>query len=271
MVKLLSPFKVILLALKPLSKTADIWDLRDIANLAINTAGFGGGWVMLSNFEWFSPYYLLIFPAILLFIAALKLQRKVDKYERQPRPHLEPCDSPYTDRREIRSIDGKQLIGKPLFCHIIFRNKPNIRRPEANAPKVRTVMTFYDVAGKRKFQLDKVRPAGIAQPPHQQPSELPQKYYEVEYNANGNPWEITVALKYEEDDECYAFDDHCYRYYSTKWRKPEYLLQGDSFYIKVDLSGENTEGTWWFELKNHGVGKGIEAKATSQPTFGKVD
>jgi hypothetical protein len=210
-------------------------------------------------------------PALLFLIAGMKLQWSLDRTKTKPRPNLELLpDSPHTEKCSIRTVDSsRQLIGEPFLCQVKFQNKPNKRSPEANAIKVRTEMTFFGLDGNQKLKLDRVRPGGVAEPPHQQPSESPHKYYEVEYSANGESYEITIALKYLIDANCYAYDDRSYN--TMDWRKPEYLLQGDKFYVKIDLIGENTKAIWWFELENNGVGKDIKITAISPPMFHKED
>ncbi|MFC1929358.1 hypothetical protein ACFLW6_00595 [Chloroflexota bacterium] len=123
--------------------------------------------------------------------------------------------------------------------------------------------------GNQKYRLDKVRCSEIAEPPFRQPSASSRNYYEVEFNANGNPWELTIAQKYREDKDCYAFDDESYN--SPKWKKQEYLLQETSYNIKISLNGENTQGEWWFKLQNNGIGKDLQLESITQLTFDKVD
>lgn len=262
-------WKVIWLAARPLSKTEATIGWLDVANIFIHVIWSGGGSYLTMLWDWFQPSYLAIVPAVLLLIAALKLQRRVDISEEKPRPHLEISGLPYTDKRAIRSVDAsRKLIGEPFFCHVKFQNNPKIRSPQANACKVFSTITFYDMNGKQKLQLDKVRFSEIAEPPFRQPSMSNRDYYEVEFNANGHPWELTIALKYEEDDNCYAFDDESYN--APEWKKPQYLLQEKSYWVKVSLSGENTQGEWWFKLQNYGIGKDPQLELSPQPALNKV-
>ena len=113
--------KVILLALKPFSKTADIWDYKDIINLLINAGGWGGGTWMSNNFGWFNLYHLLIFPAILFFVAAVKMQFKLDSYEKKlPKFEYRLLPFPQSGARIMREDEDELQEG---YAQIAIANK----------------------------------------------------------------------------------------------------------------------------------------------------
>jgi hypothetical protein len=201
--------------------------------------------------------WLLILVLILVitpFIPFHKMKIERDKLRRKPKPKLEIVDKPYTDKRPLYHESGL-VIAQPFCANLRFRNSPEIRTSETNANKVYAETTFYDMNLKEILKVDKLRTSDIPEPSRQ--LGIPERqYYEVEFNANGNPREYTIAIKHEEDADCYAFSDHNYFY--PKWRKPEYILQGDKFYVRVNLKGENAEGEFWFILCNYGIGKNIE-------------
>lgn len=262
--------KVLWLAIRPFSRLETAVGWWDVLNLIVVIAyPTVGGIVPLSQlFEKAPAIWWFGVPTLLLFVVAWKLQRRIDKIETKPQPNLEPFGLPYTDERELRSVDeSRQLLGKPVMCHVKFYNNPNIRSPQSNALKVFTTITLYRMNGEGKATLDQVRASGMPEPPFRQPSVPDRGYYELEFNANGNPWEFTIALKYEENNNCYAVDDKSYA--SPKWERPEYVLEEKTYYVKVVLSGENTGCEWWYKLQNNG-GKDIQLTPSSVPTFGKV-
>jgi len=70
----------IIYALRPLSKTADIWNIKDIVQTVIIILGWGGGgWIMTINTA-LAVGILVGIPALLFLIAGIKLQFKVNKY-----------------------------------------------------------------------------------------------------------------------------------------------------------------------------------------------
>jgi len=197
-------------------------------------------------------------------------RKHLREYEAEPKPNLEVYDSPYTDSRTIWSItQPRKSLGSPLFAHVKLYNNPKVKSPEANARKVFPQITFYDINLKKLLKPGLIRFGDTPQPPHQEHGKSRREYYEVEFNANGNPWELTIALKYREDDDCYAYSDHSYAY--SDWRKPEYLLEGNSFYVRVHLSGENAEGDSWFILHNYGADGDLELEATSEPNLDRAN
>jgi len=195
------------------------------------------------------------------FIAFRNVKVQLDKLRSKPEPKLEIADKPYTDKRPLYDVEGIP-IAQPFCANVRFRNSPEMHTSEANANKVYAETIFYDINLKEIFRADKLRTNDVPEPPRQ--LGIPQReYYEVEFNANGNPREYTIAIKHEADDACYVFSDHNYSHFA--WRKPEYILQGDKFYVKVDLKGENAEGEFWFILRNYGKGKNIELEITDKP------
>ena len=231
-----------------------------------------------------SPWYLttLLVGSIIAFVAFIvagviylvnkhKESQNRNKGKKQPSPNLQMVGKPYIDKRPISLTTGShEVIGTPFFAHVKFRNAPDVRAHEANANKVYTEITFYDtnLPETEILKPDKVRFSDVPQPPYRQKDKFEHEYYEVEFNANGDPHELTIALKYKEDRYCFAFSDRSYSY--GFWKKPEFLLKGDRFYVKVNLTGENTErGQWWFELSSKGIDDSLKLVSIPAPTFDK--
>jgi hypothetical protein len=99
--------KALLLALKPLSKTADIWDIKDIINFLI-LAAYGGGAKLtqpIFSLEW-HIVYLAFIPALLLLIAAIKLQKSNDDFQ--------------SNMPDITFLDGMIASGTIFFRMDVF-------------------------------------------------------------------------------------------------------------------------------------------------------
>ena len=254
----------LLLALKPLSKSADLWDWRDILNFLI-WVFYGRGitmeWLDLS---WLKVGIIAFVPAILFVIAGVKAQYEVVKHEQKPKPKLEVAYGPYIEPRHMTT--GYT----PDFAHIKFRNNPNVQTAEANARKVTAEITFYYKNGVEKLSLlsDGVRFGGISQPPHQDKGKPKHEYHEIEFNANGYAHELTIAMKHKADEYCYAYDDHNYGY--SDWKKPEYELTEREVFVKITLKGENLPQTdWWCDLYSDGIDGSLRLNIIPQPIFDK--
>jgi hypothetical protein len=185
-------------------------------------------------------------------------------------PNLEIDGCPYIDARPIYSrkeIEGQYpLIGKPYFAHVKFCNKPNIPTEQATAKDVIAEISFYNNAG------EPIPPDNLLG--RWGDKEQPKSYFEpirelakVDFEPNGLYHELDVAMKYPEDEDCYAFGNESY--FSYGWKKPSFSLKGHSFKVKIRLVGvPMVDKTWWFTLHNEGTGKSmrIELAANTMDT-----
>lgn len=264
MSKMPLPIKVLLLAIKPLSKTADIWDLRDIANIVIQAVGWGGGWLILNNFDWFNPYWLAIFPAILLFIAALKLQRKNDDYESKT-PNIVfqegnvATGAIYRQSQfvpEDQEIDRTQALGLQVYLVYVFvKNDPKgYRGEERTAKKSVAAIDVFQANNIKKASLSfwghwRDKPQVTTRPRHVSFTDL----MEYDLPPNGLPHRIDFATKYHEDEDMYGYNDEIQRY-STDARPPQYKLPSEGFFVRVRIRaiGLNGEVSWWYQVNHSG-------------------
>lgn len=264
------PIKVLLLALKPLSKTADIWDLRDIANIVIQAVGWGGGWLMLNNFDWFNPYWLAIFPAVLLFIAALKLQRKVDDYESQSPCIIfgqgEVATGNIYETKEFTPIDQpinrSKALGLFYMVYVFVKNDPpsGHRAEERTAGKAAAIIEVYEPANlktptKSYWGKWRDKPQASSRPHHVPIADL----MELDLPPNGIPHRIDFALKYDVDEDMYGYNDEAHRYCSDG-RFVNLKLPPNRFFVRVSLKavGLKDKPSGWYEISH----KGKQSKPT---------
>lgn len=261
--KLPFPVKVILLSLKPLSKTADIWDLRDIANIIIQALGWGGGWLMLKNFDWFNPYWLAIFPAVLLFVAACKLQRKLDEHESKL-----PCIifgqgevalAKAYETKEFVLIDEGINRSKPLggvyMVYVFVKNDPSgYRTEERTAKKAASIIDVYNTTNlktpiKSFWGKWRDKPQASSRPHHVPIADL----MEFDLPPNGIPHRIDFALKYHVDEDMYGYNDEAHRY-SSDGRFVNLKLPPNHFFVRVSLKAVGLEDkpSGWYEIKHEG-------------------
>jgi len=214
------------------------------------------------------PWGWIALVATIVF--AVVMWWRVWELESKPKPSLQIYDVPYYEERAIRdTAKPSQVFGKPVFALVKFCNKPKAKVPEANAKRVIAEITFYDKHGNERLSLkpDDVRFSDSAQLPYRDKNSPKHLYHEIEFNANGYPHELTVAMKYKEDESCYGFSDISYNF--RDWRNTGYILDGSEFYVKVHLTGENTSGEWWFNLQNKGANNSIELNIIPAPNFVK--
>ena len=76
-------------------------------------------------------------------------------------------------------------------------------------------------------------------------------------HPNGEPNLIDVALKYPDDEQCYAFNDETCRN-TPDWRDPAFELAAQSYRVRVRLQGVGLDDVEHdFLLTNLGKGKGL--------------
>lgn len=233
-----------------------------IGSWIMNARGIANIFGMVIPWGWIGLGVTILFAGMMWW--------RIWELESKPKPSLQIYDTPYCEEREIHSTTKPyQVFGKPVFAYVKFCNRPKIKVPEANAKRVIAEITFYDKNGNERLSLkpDAVRFGDLAQPPYRDKSSPKHLYHEIEFNANGYPHELTIAMKYKEDESCYGFSDSSYSF--PDWRKIDYKLDDSELYVKVNLSGENTSGEWWFNLCNKGINNSIELNIIPAPNFDK--
>ena len=215
---------------------------------------------------------LILGLVIIPFLAFHKIKTKLDNYE-NAKPNMAIYGSPYVDSRKIFSVikvEGRHnVIGEPYFVHAKFCNNPEIRTGKATANNVVAEISFFNIELKKMLATIYGRWADTKQPGTLPPFDPIRDLCQVDFEPNGLPRVLDIALKYREDENCYAFDNESCRY-SGHWRLPKYLLQGDRFYVRVCLVGKNVDrGEWWFMLHNEGKDKGMRIETINPPAIGE--
>ncbi|MDD5312395.1 MAG: hypothetical protein PHO26_05095 [Dehalococcoidia bacterium] len=261
-------FKVLLLSIKPLSKASDIWDYKDIINLIILLL-YGGGAVLIEQFvhlEWFRISYLAFIPALLLLIAACKLQRKADDIDsKRPRLifmnggtsegimyHQKQFVSPNQD------IDRTEPISaNTYFVFAFVKNDPiehmgDIQTAKSAAPTV----CIYSTNNLQKPILSfwghwREKPQVTTRLKY---DSFPDGYLELDLKPNKIPHRIDFALKHDQDECMYAYNDESHRY-SPDGRYEKFKLDLKQYFVKISISANNIskEQSGWYEIQNNGA------------------
>ena len=166
--------------------------------------------------------------------------------------------SPQVQLGQRIHVKGEVFIGRSQVS-----NDPENRVPEAQVGDAVITITFITKDGKEAFKLDG------RWTENEQPGTRPQlapidDIRRRDLIPNGEPNNIDVALKYEGDDCCYAFNDETCKYVEG-WRDPKYTLPEAEYQVHVVLKGvalpESAEE--WLVLRNLGKDRGIELERST--------
>jgi hypothetical protein len=219
------------------------------------------------------PYAWPVIGFAMFFVAAMAIMigyRRENQDLRERLNHiLSACPNlelikAYVDERTIFDVNNPQtVIGKPFFAHARFHNNPTIRSAEAEAKDIVAEITFFNSDGKNQL----LEPLYGRWEGTQSPSSLPRgdptrDLQSVKFEVSGLHRDLDIALKYLDEDACYAYNNESY--FVQKWKKPEFVLQGKQFQVRVRLRGQWVDKEWWFTLHNPGQGQGLKIEATRE-------
>lgn len=225
---------------------------------------------------------------IMSVLAGYRLLTKVERFEQRPQPSLVfgdpsvstvligPVESSHSAAAVNTAIEltGETLpqvhLGQTIHVKgelIVGRsevsNDPENKVPEAQVDKAIITIRFIAADGKEAVKLYG-RWTENEQPGTRSLLMPIDDIRRRDLIPNGEPNNIDVALKYEAEDCCYAFNDETCRY-SNDWRDPKYRLPETEYRVHVVLNGvglsENTEE--WLVLRNLGAGKGMQLERST--------
>ena len=221
---------------------------------------------MSANLEWFDPYYLLIFPVVLLFIAALKLQSQKDDYElKTPNIVFQRGDVAtgvlYTQYEVVplgQEIDRTRMISPAVhFVYVFLKNDPEgYRGEERTAKKLVAAFDIYTFDNlKHPIKSFWGKPRNTIQVTRR-PKDMPfQDLAEFDLPPNGFPHRVDFALKHDDDEDMYGYNDEAQRY--SKDGRYAQLKLPKQFLLKIRLKavGLVSEPSWWYRIDNGGKGE----------------
>lgn len=269
--------KVLWLAIRPVSKLEAAVGWWDVLNLLIVIAyPTVGGIVPLSQLLKEAPViWWFGIPVLLLLIVGWKLQNKLDGYESKM-----PCivfqrgdvstGALYAQHKIVplnENMDRTQMISPVVhFVYVFLKNDPKGYRGEDRTAK--KLVAAFDVytLGNLKSPLMGFwgKPEDTLQV-NRRPSDMPfQDLAEFDLLPNGLPHRINFALKHDNDEDMYGFNDHTQRY-SRDGRYVQFTLP-KHFLVKVRVKavGLIGEPSWWYRVDNGG--KGIKPVITQLTT-----
>ena len=176
-------------------------------------------------------------------------------------PNIELYGEPYADERIIRGLklrsDTVVSPPKPYFIHVKFYNNPQVRTADARAKDVIAKITFSDSEGENEvLNPFKGRWGDTKQPSYLEQGTPPRELDSVDFEESGLEHELDIALKYQDEEVCYAFNNTSYS--APMWKNPNFILHGERFQINVRLTGQMVDKEWWFILHNLGKNQGLK-------------
>jgi hypothetical protein len=169
----------------------------------------------------------------------------------QPRIHFSGWE---TIKAELPVAESKEAKGgsTPWLTRVTFSNEPDIPRAGLTAYKVSGHIEFYDAA-RDKFLFgmvgqwsDSLEDMTVAAGENQ-----------IDILPDATPYYLDIAVKYDEDDECYGINNDTALRAPADLRDEQRKLSHGLYTIKIIIYGENVAETFWFGLINRGGGQRV--------------
>lgn len=169
----------------------------------------------------------------------------------QPRIHFLGWETteaqlPVTESGEVRTDST------PWLTRVTFANEPDVPSSGLTAYKVSGHIEFYDAARDRfLFGMvgqwsDGLEDGAVA---------IGEK--QIDILPDATPCHLDIALKYDEDDECYGINHDTAVRAPADLRDEQRKLGHGLYTIKIMVHGENVAETFWFGLINRGSGQRV--------------
>jgi hypothetical protein len=196
------------------------------------------------------------------FLAVRKRERQRDEYRmklqqiEQARPHIvlrEP-DAEYVESVRIQAIGN--LTNVVSFIKVRFVNTPTgLPFPNSVAHDVRAKVRFLEpTAGGRLLLAIEGRWADSDQPSIRDWRQYRNDLLKMEFGIE-EEHSLDIAFRDDQTGEFYAFNNDNYSY--PQMKKPEHLLAGQRFLVRISLLGPWVDETFEFLFANDSIGTKI--------------
>jgi hypothetical protein len=237
-----------------------------IANLLPDTQEFLHQITLLSDLPWYWKVIIMLVANIVLvveeaFRAIRKREKQRDEYRlkldeiEEAKPHIilrEP-DAAYIEPVNIQAVGN--VVNTVSFMTVRFVNKPHGPFPNAVAHDVRVKLRFFEPlpGGGLLLAIDG-RWADGDQPStrdwRRSRTDLLRMDFGVEEERT-----LDVAFRDDQTGEFYAFNNENCHYPLMK--KPEHLLRGQHFTVRISLLGPWVDENFEFQIANDWAGTKI--------------
>jgi hypothetical protein len=140
----------------------------------------------------------------------------------------------------------------PWLTRVTFANEPDLPNSGLAANKVSGHVEFYDAARDR-FLFGMVGQWSDGQ--DDEDVAIGEK--QIDILPDATPCHLDIALKYDEDDECYGINHDTAVRAPADLRDEQRKLGHGLYTIKIMIHGENVAETFWFGLINRGIGQRV--------------
>lgn len=238
-----------------------------IANTFPDTENYFRYLALLTDLPWqWKVIITLVVNAVLFvevsFRAVRKRERQRDEYRmklqqiEQARPRIVPNepDAEYVEPVHIQAIGN--ITNVVSFIKVRFVNTPTgLLSPNSVAHDVRAKVRFLEpTPGGRLLLAIEGRWADSDQPSirdwRQHRNDLLKMEFGIEEEHS-----LDIAFRDDQTGEFYAFNNDNYTY--PQMKKPEHLLAGQHFLVRISLSGPLVDETFEFLFANDSIGTKI--------------
>ena len=231
-----------------------------------STADFFSNFAPFTDLPWHWKVIILLGINIFFLVegaarAIRKRERQRDEYRlklqqiEEAKPHIilrEP-DAAYIEPVNIQSVGN--VMNTVSFMTVRFVNKPLGPFPNSVARDVRVKLRFFEpLPGGKLLLATDGRWADGKQPSIRDWRESRPDLLRMEFGIE-EEHSLDVAFKDDQTGEFYAFTNENCHYPLMK--KPEHLLVGQHFVVRISLLGPWVDETFEFQFANEGSGAKI--------------
>jgi hypothetical protein len=169
----------------------------------------------------------------------------------QPRIHFLGWE---TTEAQLNVNEGGGAKGgsTPWLTRVTFANEPDVPGTGLAAYKVSGHIEFYDAA-RDKFLFGMVGQWSNGL----EDGAVVVGDKQIDIPPDATPYYLDIALKYDEDDECYGINQDTALRAPADFRDKQRKLDHGLYTIKIMVHGENVAETFWFGLINRGSGQRV--------------
>jgi len=159
-----------------------------------------------------------------------------------------------TTEAQLTAIENGEarVSGTPWLTRVTFANEPDVSSSGLTAYKVSGHIEFYDAARDRfLFGMVGQWSDGLGD------GTVAVGEKQIDIPPDATPCYLNIALKYDEDDECYGINHDTAVRAPVDLRDQQRKLGHGLYTLKIMVHGENVAETFWFGLINRGSGQRV--------------
>ena len=191
---------------------------------------------------------------IFLVVAGVRLQYRINMSK--PKVNI-IFDKPISGKiltQKQRQAGHDTRMGNPYFASIKIKNQPMSGCVGEILHNAVCKMEAYNEQGEQIPSPELARWSENAGR-YNRGEDLSQ-LIRIDIYPNGETHIADIALKYEDEEECYLFNFNSIQQFN--WKDPEWELKPGHYNIKMVICGTNYSAGNWYKLTNEGKGRGLK-------------